>query len=61
VTAHAKDRPWRVLQQQSHTDDIEVCSHRFERAADWCAIRRSYRANRLTGVFFTVRRRDGAE
>ncbi len=60
MTAHAADRPWRVLQQQSHTDDVEVCSHRFELLADLCAVHRSYRANRsLTGVFYTVRRRQG--
>jgi hypothetical protein len=58
MTAHAKGRPWRVLQQQSWCDDVEVCSHRFEMLADLCAIHRSYRANRSQiGVFYTVRRR----
>jgi hypothetical protein len=59
VTAHAKDRPWRVMQQQSHTGDIEVCSHRFELIADICAVHRAKAGRALTGVFFTVRRRDG--
>lgn len=55
MTAHAKTRPWLVLQQQSFCDDIEVCSHRFELIADVCAIRRGNRS--ASGLFYTVRRR----
>jgi hypothetical protein len=58
MTAHSAARPWRVLQQQSNCDDIEVCSHRFELTADLHAIWRGSRSRRETGVFYTVRRRE---
>jgi hypothetical protein len=57
VTARLVFRRWQVVQQQSWTDDVEVCSHRFELTADMCAVRRGFSAHRELPVRYTVRRR----
>lgn len=57
VTARPVLRRWQVVQQQSWTDDVETCSHRFELAADLCAARLQWRASRELPIRYTVRRR----
>lgn len=41
---------WRVVRQSTGAD---VCQHRWERAAYWCA--RRYTRREANGVFFDVR------
>lgn len=62
MTGHQKNRPWRVVQQQSCSSDIEVCAHRWEWTAELHAgWRETSRGNRQEfGVFYTVQRRESA-
>lgn len=45
---------WRVVRQTGHGNGVEVCAHRFERVAHWCA--RRYERAEKTGVWFGVRK-----
>lgn len=45
---------WRVVRQASHGTGTDVCRHRSQRLAYWCARRNLSTAP--TGVWFDVRR-----
>lgn len=45
---------WQVVAQSAAFGDIQVCSHRFERFAWWCAGRRGRQPNRASGLFYAV-------
>lgn len=45
-----RSKPWKVVRQSTGAD---VCQHRWERAAYWCA--RRYTRREANGVFFDVR------
>lgn len=44
---------WRVVRQASSGTGTDVCRHRFQRLAWWCA--RRHERREPTGVFFDVR------
>lgn len=57
MTGHQKNRPWRVVRQFNHADDVEVSAHRFEWLADLAAMRRSFAREHRdeVGVHYSVR------
>lgn len=48
-------RPWQVVRQLCCNPEQPVCGHRWEWTAEWCARRRTARADEVAARF-TVRR-----
>lgn len=57
IRRHLRGRPWRVVRQHHNHAEHEVCQHRWEWTAEWCAVRREASRQHWSevGVHYTAR------